>query len=289
MSSTQAGPTVETLSGPPSLATTFLKAALTGRGKDGRGDLPGSAFELDVTVDRDHLARYQRACGWALSDVLPHTYPHVLGFPMQAALMARSDFPLPMAGLVHVENVITVHRRLSAADALTIQVHAEHKRPHPKGTVVDLVTEVVSARELVWEGRSTYLSRGRSNPDAEVTAAVPMPVGPPAARWRLPEDLGRTYASVSGDVNPIHLHALTAKAMGFPRAIAHGMWTYARTLAALGPAASGPSTSHVWFRKPVLLQSSVELLIDKSSGTVVAGLRSAKKHEVEHLVLTLSA
>ena len=49
---------------------------------------------------------------------------------------------------------------------------------------------------------------------------------------------------MSGDVNPIHLHALTARAMGFPRAIAHGMWTYARTLAPLGPgsAAAGSST-----------------------------------------------
>lgn len=280
-------PTVETLSGAPSLATTFVKAVLTGRGKNGRGELPPTALELAVTVDRDHLAAYQRVCGWDLSDVLPHTYPHVLGFPLQASLMARSDFPLPMVGLVHVENVITVHRRLTAEDALTITVHAEQKRPHPKGTAVDFVTQVESAGEPVWEGRSTYLARGRSNPDTTSAPSPPMPEGAPAARWRLPEDLGRTYGSVSGDVNPIHLHALTAKAMGFPRAIAHGMWTYARTLAALGPAAGGPSTSHVWFRKPVLLPSSVELVVDKSSGTVVAGLRSAKKHEMDHLVLTL--
>ena len=35
--------------------------------------------------------------------------------------------------------------------------------------------------------------------------------------------------------------------MGFPRAIAHGMWTYARTLAALGRTSLGPSSSSVWF------------------------------------------
>lgn len=287
MSRTETNPTVETLSGPPSLATTFLKAVLTGRGKSGKGDLPQAALELAVTVERDHLTSYQRVCGWDLSDALPHTYPHVLGFPLQASLMAGSDFPLPMAGLVHVENVITVHRRLTAEDALTITVHAEDKRAHPKGTAVDLVTEVDSAGERVWEGRSTYLARGRSNPEAEAAPSAPMPEGNLAARWRLPDDLGRTYASVSGDINPIHLHPLTAKAMGFPRAIAHGMWTYARTLAALGPAAAGPSTSHAWFRKPVLLPSSVELVVDKSGPAVVAGLRSAKKQEIEHLVLTL--
>ncbi|MCA1781058.1 MAG: MaoC family dehydratase [Dermatophilaceae bacterium] len=283
------GSSVETLSGAPSLATTFVKAVLTGRGKSGRGPLPDTTLELaDLTVDRDHLATYQKVCGWGVSDVLPHTYPHVLGFPLQASLMARSDFPLPLAGLVHVENVITVHRRLTADDPLTIAVQAENLRPHPKGTVVDLVTEVDSDGDRVWEGRSTYLARGRSNPDASASEPVPIPTGVAAARWRLPGDLGRTYASVSGDVNPIHLYPLTAKAMGFPRAIAHGMWTYARTLAAFGPSADGPSTSHVWFRKPVLLPGAVELVVDKGDEQVTAGLRSAKNPETEHLVLTLT-
>lgn len=280
-------PTVETLSGAPSLATTFAKAVVTGFRKDSTAALPDTALQLGVEVDREHLATYQRVCGWGVSDVLPHTYPHVLGFPLQATLMARTDFPLPLAGLVHVENVIAVHRRLTADDELTISVHAEDLRPHPKGTVVDLVTEVESAGERVWEGRSTYLARGRSNPDAVGSDPPSIPSGAPAARWRLPEDLGRTYGSVSGDINPIHLYALTAKAMGFPRAIAHGMWTYARTLAALGPGVDGPSTSHVWFRKPVLLPGAVELVVERVDGGFAAGLRSAKKPENEHLVLTL--
>ena len=55
---------------------------------------------------------------------------------------------------------------------------------------------------------------------------------PGGVEWRLPGDLGRRYAAVSGDRNPIHLYALTAKAFGFPRQIAHGMWSKARCLAA---------------------------------------------------------
>jgi acyl dehydratase len=77
-------------------------------------------------------------------------------------------------------------------------------------------------------------------------------------------------------VNPIHLHAWSARAMGFPRAIAHGMWTAARTLATLGPRADGPSSSSVWFRKPVLLPSSVELVVDDGADRVVAGLVSGR-------------
>jgi acyl dehydratase len=54
-------------------------------------------------------------------------------------------------------------------------------------------------------------------------------------RWQLAAQLGRDYARVSGDFNPIHLTALSAKVFGFSRAIAHGMWSLARTAAVLQP------------------------------------------------------
>ena len=47
------------------------------------------------------------------------TYPYVLAFPLQTALMARRDFPLPLPGLVHLENRVATHRRLDAEDPLT--------------------------------------------------------------------------------------------------------------------------------------------------------------------------
>ena len=168
-------------------------------------------------------------------------------------------------------------------------MRAEALRPHPKGKVVDLVTEVDVEGERVWEGRSTYLARGKGDADAERGAQPPaIPTGQAAATWSLPANLGRTYGLVSGDINPIHMSGLTAKAMGFPSAIAHGMWTYARVLGAIGPRTSGPCTSHVWFKKPVLLPAKVDFVIDTDGAETVAGLRSTRKPETEHLVLTLA-
>lgn len=284
--------TVRTVSAAPSLPRLFLKAALTQRGRG--GDLPAYALHrAGVVVDRDHLLSYQRICRFNGGDVLPHAYPHVLGFPLQVQLMADGDFPLPLPGLVHLQNRITASRRLVADDLLDLTVRAEQLRAHPKGTLVDLVTEVDVAGERVWEGRSTYLRRGHGDADAPAPSGAPaLPQGRPAGVLRLPEGLGRAYAAVSGDVNPIHLHPLSARAMGFPRAIAHGMWTYARALATLGSVTSGPGTSQVWFHKPVLLPSTVEVVVDQSgprgSDTVV-GLRSAKDPERGHLVLTYSS
>jgi acyl dehydratase len=76
---------------------------------------------------------------------------------------------------------------------------------------------------------------------------------PPVADaiWRVPGDIGRRYASVSGDSNPIHLHDVAAKALGQPGAIAHGMWTKARCLAALEGTLQDAYAVDVRFRAPL--------------------------------------
>lgn len=77
------------------------------------------------------------------------------------------------------------------------------------------------------------------------------------AEWKLPGDLGRRYAAVSGDRNPIHMHSLLAKPLGFQRAIAHGMWTKARCLAALESRLPDAFAVEARFRKPILLPARV--------------------------------
>jgi hypothetical protein len=105
----------------------------------------------------------------------------------------------------------------------------------------------------VWEGFSTMLKRGGG--DDSLPREEPPPAPPVTAHWRVADDTGRRYAAVSGDHNPIHLHGLAAKAFGFPWAIAHGMWTKARCLAALR--VPDAFEIDVKFRKPVLLPSTV--------------------------------
>jgi acyl dehydratase len=275
------------LAAAPSLARLYARAAVTARGRG--GDLPAVRLRLDgVAVGRDALLRYQHACGFAGSDVLPHTYPHLLGFPLHIALMTDRSFPLALPGLVHLENRITVHRRLSADDRLDLAVHAENLFAHPRGRVVDLVTVVDAGGERVWEGRSTYLRRGPGDPQAAPREEPPpAPAGRPVGVVRVPRGQGRAYAALSGDVNPIHLHPLTARAMGFPRAIAHGMWSVARTLAVLGPGSSGPSTSAVWFGRPLLLPGTVDVRVEERGDDTVATLSPADEQGRPHLTLTL--
>ncbi len=279
---------VETLGAMPSTAPLLVRAAVLATLPRGSSVPDRTLVVEDVRVDRERLAAYQRLTGYDVGDTLPQPYPWVLAFPVQTALMARRDFPVPLPGLVHLSNRVTTHRPLDAADPLTLSVTAGALQPHRRGRTLDMRLEARVGGELVWECDSVYLSRGHGSDDAPRGERRPdLPEGPPVARWRLPEDLGRTYAGVSGDVNPIHLYALTAKGMGFPRQMAHGMWTYARTLATLGRTSLGPSRSNVWFTRPVFLPSTVELVVRREAGVVTAGLRSARDPARGHLVLTL--
>lgn len=272
------------------LGKLYAKAALSSIGPRAR-ELPDTVLtRTDVEVDRAQLAEYAKVCGFTLTEALPLTYPHVLTFGLHVELMAGRSFPLPLPGLVHVANTITVHRAIGVSERLDVDVHAERLVPHPKGAQVDLVGRIRSGGEPVWTGRSTYLARGarapvdaRSSQDGVSADAAPIqsegsaidPGTPPEAVWTVDAGTGRRYAGVSGDVNPIHLHPLTARAFGFPRAIAHGMWTAAHALAALEGRVSDAATYGVAFGRPVLLPSTVELRSRQGDGGWQLDVRSS--------------
>lgn len=236
----------------------LLRAALTLLPRNRSADLPSGEAAASVTIRRDHLAAYDRVCGFPLTDTLPATYPHVLAFPLAMRLMTAADFPFPIVGLVHVANRIEVHQPL-AVEELRFSVRAENLRPHHRGQQFDVVAVASAADRPVWTGVSTYLrlvSRGNvSRGDGRRDRAAPPQ---PTATWRVPPRVGAEYAAVSGDRNPIHTSRLGARLFGFPRPIAHGMWTAARCLAALEPRLPATFTVSVDFTRPIPLPARVD-------------------------------
>jgi acyl dehydratase len=223
--------------------------------------LPDRVLTGEVTVDREHLAAYDRVCGFRLRDELPATYPHVLAFPLAMDLLTGS-FPFSPLGLVHVGNRIEQLRPLLADETLELRLWAEDLRAHDRGRQFDVVAEASASGEVVWRDRSVYLHRRVTSPGGRrprgdhgadprrPDGETPYP-GAPAAVWRLASDIGRRYAAVSGDNNPIHTHPLLAKALGQPGTIAHGMWTKAHALAALEATLPDAYTVDVRFKVPL--------------------------------------
>src|SRR5205823_311224 len=122
-------------------------------------------------------------------------------------------------------------RPILASEMLDLKVWATPLQPHPRGRRFNLRSEARVGQELVWEETSTILRRdggtegaerasGEASRSREASQTEELPV---TATWRLAGDLGRRYGSVSGDLNPIHIHSLSARLLGFPTAIVHGM------------------------------------------------------------------
>jgi len=238
----------------------------------------------NVSADPAHLRAYREVCGFGLRDTLPATYPHLHAFALHLALMTDTRFPFAPMGLVHLRNTIVQHRPVGITEPLSVAVHAERLRPHPKGRLVDLVTVARTRGETVWEETTTLFARGAGRGPEEAAPLEGVEPPPGVVRWRLDAGLGRRYAAVSGDRNPIHLYPLTAKAFGFPRNIAHGMWTKARCLAALENRLPDAFTVDVEFRKPVVLPTTVVLgSAEPGDGTIDFGVSAAQK-PVTHLV-----
>ncbi len=286
---------IETLPSLPGLAGLYARgAAASGRIAAGRalphlpvvgtalepGDgplaLPDVAYRVSgVETDglAPHLRDYQRLVHEPASDTMPAGYLHVLAFPLATAVMVRGDFPLPLLGMVHLSNAVEHRGPVRVGDLLEVRAWAENLRPHRRGVQIDLVAEVWpdgGGERALWRGVSTYLAKGFHLPDGSPsgvdgsperapsgTWAPPLPTG----RWALGPGTGRAYGAVSGDRNPIHLSALSAKAFGYPRAIAHGMYTAARALADVGNARGDAYRWTVHFGRPVLLPGTVDVAV----------------------------
>ena len=258
----------EELDRPPSLtglypravtgALTELPRKLPGLRRGGDPALPDKELVVhDVEVDREHVAHYAHVCGFRLTNVLPPTYPHMSTFPLQMKLMTDGAFPFPAMGLVHVENRIEQRRPIQVGEKLGFTVRAENLREHERGVQFDMVADATADGEPVWHSTSTYLRRQSGGGGTSSKSKKESQPPPAKSVWKVDDDIGRRYAGVSGDINPIHMHALSARLFGFPKPIAHGMWLKARCLAALEGQLPDALRVEVAFKLPLMLPAKV--------------------------------
>jgi acyl dehydratase len=273
--------------GEPGAATTLMRAALPSipllnrlPGIRRSGDFEGLAFSRPaVTIQRPHVTAYAGVCGFPVKDAVPLTYPHLLAFPLQLAILSHPTFPFPAIGAVHLSNSITASRPLAIGETVTVSARADEVRAHPRGRTVDIDVSIDAGNDTLWQSTSTYLGRVRGHaetPKGSRSGGDGLTTIPPGrVTWQLPGDLGRRYAAVSGDHNPIHLYPLTARPLGFPRQIAHGMWSLARCVAAVENRLPEAVTVDVSFKKPIVLPGSVRFGVDTDvDGGLVFALTS---------------
>ncbi len=241
--------------------------------------LPQVEYVVDsFKVDQKHLKAYNDVCGFKNNGYIPAIYLTVLSQSLQMHMMTSEAFPFPILGLVHIRNQVKQYRKVGVNETLTLSCKFGELQSHDKGVQFDFITTVKVAGEVVVEALTTYLSRQKTN-----AKAAAKPVESKASdfklnnEWNISENTGRRYAMTSGDFNLIHIHAVTAKAFGFKKAIAHGMWSKAKALANL----SLPDAyeADVWFKLPMYLPSKVEFLTAQAANDTDFLIRNSKNQK----------
>lgn len=256
----------------PSLSRLYVTAAAAAARNRMTKDRPGTELpkvrhEVDsVPIDADRLTQYQHLLHETARDTVPSGFIHALAFPVAMSVMTTEHFPLPLLGMIHLKNRVEHYRQVMFTERLDISAWPQNMTGHRAGTQLEIAVEVRASSDIVWRGVSTYLAKGVHLPglDSMETAATDRrDFTPPAptAKWRLGADVGRSYAAVSGDFNPIHLSALTAKALGMRQSIAHGMYLASRVLAAVRPDDVEAFNWDIEFAAPVFLPGTVALSV----------------------------
>lgn len=255
---------------PPSIAASYLRAAFDRRPRRlPAGDAVAIEAEISgLRADPAALAAYRRVCGLPESSGLSLTYPHIMAGGVHMAMLLDPAFPVRLLGLVHLANDIELFEALPADAELAFDCRLASGRSKARGDEFELVTEARQHDVLAWRETMRFLVPAPRKGRRRQAEAPDLP--PVVATWEVPADTGRRYARVSGDWNPIHLSGLAARPFGFPRAIAHGMWSLARCLGGLAPSPPEPGARlEARFLKPLLLPGRVELRVadEDAAGT----------------------
>jgi len=250
----------------PRNSIALLRSLLAARPGQAPLELLGVAFEAKwdgARADPTRLTQYRRVCGLSDSGTLPPLYLHAMAMPLHMAILSHPAFPLKLLGLVHLNNSMDILRPIGNAEALTMQCSLQGITPTDRGQSFTIVTTLTSAEELVWSETSTFLSplpasqRKKTRTVAEDAVAD---WGAPLAQWQVAGNAGRQFAGPSGDWNPIHVSAITARMFGYRSAIGHGMYSAARSLQVLQQQGHASANQiELRFKRPLPIPGEVAL------------------------------
>jgi len=211
-------------------------------------------------LDTNHLEAYQHAFGGFVSE-LPLTYLYLSAQRAHLALMLTPEFPWPVPGMVHVSNAVTQLLPIDLSLGFTLVTKIKLPQPGGRRLRPAYCVEFMQGGDCVAVCDSIY------------QVMQPTPAGTPRSKahapddqwqqlnqWTLPNFLGREYARLSGDYNPIHIHPWLSRWFGFRQPIIHGMYMSARAHAELEQSLKEPiERIDVTFKRPVTLPAQVTL------------------------------
>lgn len=232
-----------------------------------KGLAPGESIDLmqasmpSIETDQDLVARWCDMTGYRLEEGLAMPWPFIPAQRLTMALIADPAWPLRAMGMVHIRQTISQYQAVLMNRPYQAKVRVEGHETARQGRLFNFITDIIQDDRHCQTVESRYLVRGGGNPDLPREAPINRPATPTGPDRYLPANMGRDYARISGDFNPIHLYAWTAKPLGFSRQILHGMaaaaWLAKKMEDKAGWSSFLPSRLDIAFKTPMLLPSTI--------------------------------
>jgi|GEM_PF-2857085 len=245
------------------------------------------AQQRGLVVDARATARYLAATAGARIEALrspdasiPPVYAGVWVTALTGQILLDPRAPSVRYGVVHLGDEVVSVRRVRVGTEVDCRTKLERTVRERRGWRMELATRITDAAgRLCSEHRTVMLARagpsGRRGSEAGEPSAADEGFES-VARWTLRPGDARRYARASGDWNPIHLSAITARPFGYRAPILHGFCLQAMAAHALIEARGGGDPGRLrrisaWFRRPLLLPTRVSLHADMGGRYRVVG------------------
>ncbi len=227
------------LSESPSMLKMYLKILKPRPGLKEGDSVPKYGVECMMKISQDWLNAYTQICGWTSSnqDLVPITAPQVLAAPLHMYLLTHQLFPSSALGVVHAENEMIAHKPIDPKLPLKVKSWIGETHWKARGFQVDMYTTVSQNDEEKprWLAKTSLFRTAKTSQKSTHSSKTDQLINGDEQALQLSANLGRRYAPIAGDFNPIHLYPITAKLFGFKRPIIHGMWTLGHLLSEVVP------------------------------------------------------
>jgi acyl dehydratase len=222
----------------------------------------------NLKPDAKKILRYKNVCGFANSNniepntTIPATYLQTLFIGLLGKFITTPHFPINPMGLIQVGQSFEQTRAVTTDEILNLSCQLHGITKTKKGIHTQFLLTVISSKEIVWKGISTFFTRSKTKPPKkkrdENTEEKFLEIKESIFVAR---NTGLKYAMVSGDYNPHHLYGLTARMIGFKQPIAHGMWSLARVMASMEKefGTRYPIKADASFKLPIFMPAVITL------------------------------
>ena len=229
------------------------------------------------------------------------SYYSLLIGKLQLIAISNTHFPLPILGAVHVSNDFILLKKPYDDIPFKIELRIHKFEKHRSGITFKLNSIISQNNEKIWNCTTTFLSRGTIRiKNVDNTSLNIKSIGTNIQGMidalgnksndidiKIPKNIGRTFASICGDYNPIHVSPFLAKLFGFKCCIAHGICIYAKSLTQINKIDIPnhyPLHASVTFLSPIFLPSTATIQStfvskekDSSNNTLFISIHSSSK------------